>query len=501
MLEAFAAGLDQVWSFNVLLAVLAGVPLGLVFGIIPGLGGLTALALLLPFVYGMEPMPGLAFLLATHAVVYTGGSVTTILLGIPGSPPNAATLIDGYAMNRRGAGGYALGAALMASGLGGLVGVVALVVLLPFLQVIVLSFGSPEIFFLALAGLTFVAVLGQGAMVKGLIAAGIGIVLAQIGYERITGIPRFWMNIDYLLDGVRLVPLALGLFAVPEILALAVGGDKQTSQPSARLARTEVWQGAATVIRRWRLMASSSFIGVVVGIIPGVGGDTAPFIAYGYAKQTTRDGEEWGTGAIGGVIAPESSNNAKEGGALVPTLALGIPGSAGMAILLGGFLVLGLEPGPDFLSLHMDLAVGMTVVLAVANVLAVVILMALVPSLTQIARLRPSLLVPVLLVLVILGAYAINNSSVDVAATFVFGALGVAMRVYGYSRPSLLLGFVLAPFVETYLFISLQAYGAWFFARPGTLILIAFVVASLVWPLMRKKRLKPIRKDENRDGG
>jgi len=489
MLEAFATGLDQVLSIEVLLAVLAGVPLGLIFGIIPGLGGLTALALLLPIVYGMEPMTGLAFLLSTHAVVYTGGSVTTILLGIPGSPPNAATLVDGHALNRRGAGGYALGAALMASGLGGLVGFVALVAMLPFLQAIVLSFGSPEIFFLALTGLTFVAVLGQGAMVKGLIAAGIGIVLAQIGYQRITGIPRFWMDIDYLLDGVRLVPLALGLFAVPEILALAVGGGRQITQSSARLARREVWRGATTVIRRWWLMASSSVIGIIVGIIPGIGGDTAPFIAYGYAKQTTRDDEEWGNGAIGGVIAPESSNNAKEGGALVPTLALGIPGSAGMAVLLGAFLVLGIEPGPDFLSLHMDLAVGMAIVLAVANILAVVILMALVPSLTRIARLRPSLLVPVLLVLVIIGAYAINNSSVDVAATFVFGGLGMAMRAYGYSRPSLMLGFVLAPFVETYLFISLQAYGAWFFVRPGTLILIGFMVASLAWPMLRDRWL------------
>lgn len=486
MLDAVAQGLALFLDAEVLLLVVGAVAIGLLIGVLPGLGGLTALALLMPFVYGMEPMAGLGFLLAAHAVVYTGGALTSVALGIPGSGPNAATVIDGYPMTRAGRGGEALGAAFAASGLGGLIGAAALVCLLPFMKPLVMHIGSPETFLFAVMGVIYVGVLGERSMARGLIAGGLGLFLAQFGYDRLVGVPRFWLEVDYLLDGIRLVPLVLGLFAVPEILALA--GDRRPAAGSRGFGEgiAHIRDGIAVVFRRPYLLVKSSLIGVAIGIIPGVGGDTAPFVAYASAKQTARDPDAYGSGIVEGVIAPEASNNAKEGGALVTTLALGIPGSAGMSVLIGGFLLLGLEPGPDFMTNHMDLAIGLVLVLAFANVVAVFFMVAASPLLLKVADLRPRVLAPVLCVLVVLGAYAYQNEPLDVVATFALGALGCVMKALGYSRPALVLGFVMAPLLETYLHISLQAYGPAFLLRPGVLLLIGLIVLGLSWGRLRR---------------
>lgn len=486
MLAAVADGFALFLNAEVLLLCVLAVFVGLLLGVLPGLGGLTALALLLPFIYGMEPMAGLGFLLAAHAVVYTGGALTSIALGIPGSGPNAATVIDGYPMTRAGKGGIALGAAFASSGLGGVIGVIALVGLLPFLQPIVFHIGSPETFLFAVMGIIYVGVLGERSMARGLIAGGLGVFIALFGYDRLQGVPRFWLGIDYLLDGIRLVPLVLGLFAVPEILDLALGRRAESPVTGSRDRFAQIGQGMKATILRPYLLIKSSLLGVFIGIVPGVGGDTAPFVAYASAKQTSPTPEAFGSGCIEGVIAPEASNNAKEGGALVTTLALGIPGSAGMSVLLGGFLLLGLEPGPDFLAHHMDLAVGLAIVLAFANLIAVVIMIAASPLLLKIADLRPQLLAPILAVLVVLGAYAYQNEPLDVVATFVIGGLGCAMKAMGYSRPALVLGFVMAPLIETYLHITLQAYGMSFLLRPGSLALLALIVMGLSWGRLRR---------------
>jgi putative tricarboxylic transport membrane protein len=238
---------------------------------------------------------------------------------------------------------------------------------------------------------------------------------------------------------------------------------------------------------RW-LFLRSSFIGVFVGIIPGVGGETAPFVAYASAQQISKHPEQFGKGTIEGVIAPESSNNAKEGGALVPTLAFGIPGSSAMALLLGGFLILGLEPGPEFLKNHLDIAFGLALVVAVANVLAAVVMIAVAPKISLVTRIEGHVLGPLLLVLVVLGAYSTSNNAIDVVFVFVFGLLGYFMRALGFSRPALLLGFVLGTAAETYLHISLNAYGGWFFLRPISLALAVAVVMAIFWPLVRRIR-------------
>ncbi len=492
MLEALAGGIALFLDPTVLLLIALAVPVGLVMGVLPGLSGLSALALLLPFVYGMQHMPGLAFLLAAHAVVSTGGSLTAIVLGIPGAPANAATVIDGGPLRAQGRHGEAIGAALAASGLGGLIGVVALIALLPLLLPIVKLFGAPETFVLALLGVICIAIIGREDPLRGLIAAALGMFLSTFGWQRITGEPRFWLDFDYLLDGMRLVPMVLGLFAVPEAIGLGVEAVRRSGNGGRAALQADLGRGLLAPFRRPLLALRSSLIGVLVGIVPGVGGETAPFLAYASAKKRAPASEGFGKGAIAGVVAPECSNNAKEGGALLTTLALGLPGSAGMAVLLGGFLLLGLEPGPDFLDAHMDIAIGLAITLAVANLLAVLLMIACAPLMLRVLAAPARFLSPAIMVLVVLGVYAVANEPYDVLAVFLFGVLGWFMRAYGYSRPALLLGFILAPLIETYLHISLRRYGLDFLLQPGVLAIAAFLLVGLLWPrlwsLLRRGR-------------
>ena len=490
MLEAFGSAVGQVLHPAVIGAMLLGLPLGLIIGLLPGLSGITAFAFLMPFTFGMSPLIGLAFLLSAYAAVSQGGSMTAIVLGVPGEVPNAATVIDGYAMTKQGRAGEAIGAALMASALGGLFGCVLLAILLPILQPIILSFASPENFFLALAGIAFIAVLSAGAPIKGLIAGALGIFMSMFGYSPTDGVPRFWLGIDYMLDGLRLVPLAMGLFAVPEILVLMSSGKTiargGTMEP---ISFHQVIKGGLAVFKHLALFFRSSALGSIIGIMPGVGGATAPFVAYAAGKQMSKDPESFGTGRIEGVIAPESSSNAKEGGALVPTLALGIPGSASMALMLGAFIVLGLQPGPEFLIKHMDLAFGLAMILAFGNVASSVLMFLLSKSLVYVTRVPGNVLAPILLVLVTLGTYSAENNPIDVLFVFIFGILGVTMLRLGYNRPALLLGFVLGETIERYYQVSVHAYGPTFFMRPISIAIIVAALVCMLWPSRKRVAL------------
>ena len=487
MLDMFASAAGQVAQPAVLGIMAIALPVGLVVGLLPGLSGLSAFAFLIPFTFGMNPLVGLAFLLASYAAVSQGGSMTAILIGVPGEVPNAATVIDGYQLAKAGRAGEAIGAALMASALGGLFGCILLVILLPVLQPVILAFASPENFFVALAGIAFIAVLSAGAPVKGLIAGALGVFLSLFGYDPTEGIPRFWMGFDYMLDGMRLVPLAMGLFAIPEILALMSTGKSIAANAVEPVSFRQTVKGAVAVLRYWSTFFRSAAIGSVVGIMPGVGSSAATFVAYAAARQSSSEPDKFGKGSIEGVIAPESASNAKEGGALVPTLALGIPGSASMALLLGAFIIFGLQPGPEFLAKHMDLALSLALICAFANVGSSVLMFALSKWLVYITRIPGHIFAPILLVLVVIGAYAAENNVGDVVFVFIFGALGVAMERFGYSRPALLLGLVLGELLERNLEISLAAHGPFFFLRPISLAIIAAALACMLWP--NRKRL------------
>jgi len=489
MLEAFVSAAGQIATPIVLGTMLLGLPLGLMIGLLPGLSGITAFAFLIPFTFGMPPLTGLAFLLAAYAAVSQGGSMTAIVLGVPGEVPNAATVIDGYAMTKQGRAGEAIGAALMGSALGGLFGCILLAILLPVIQPIILSFASPENFFLALSGIAFISVLSAHAPNRGLIAGGLGIFMSIFGYSPTDGIPRFWMGFDYLLDGFRLVPLAMGLFAVPEILSLMTSGKSIAPTGGVTLepiSLRQVVKGGLAVFAHFGVFLRSSAIGSLIGIMPGVGGATAPFVAYAAARQTSSNPETFGNGRIEGVIAPESSSNAKEGGALVPTLALGIPGSASMALLLGAFIILGLQPGPEFLVKHLDLAFAMAMILAFGNVGSSLLMFLVSKSLIYVTRVPGRVLAPILLVLVTIGTYAAENNPIDVVFVFIFGVLGVTMDRLDYNRPALLLGFVLGETIERYFQVSLNAYGPLFFLRPISIGIIVAALLCLLWPIRKR---------------
>jgi TctA family transporter len=488
MFEAFLSAGGQLLNPVVIGAMLIALPIGVVVGLLPGLSGLTAFAFLIPFTFGASPLVGLAFLLASYAAVSQGGSITAIVLGVPGEVPNAATVIDGYPMAKAGRAGEAIGGALMASAMGGLFGCLLLAILLPVIQPIILKFASPEHFILSLVGISFIAVLSAGSPLRGLIAGALGIFFSLFGYSPTDGVPRFWMNIDYLLDGLRLVPLALGLFAIPEIIALMTSGktiaQAGTTEP---ISYRQVGRGAMAVFRHFGVFLRSSAIGSVIGIMPGVGATTATFVAYAAARQTSPNPGSFGTGRIEGVIAPEASSNAKEGGALVPTLALGIPGSAAMALLLGAFIVVGLQPGPEFLIKHMDIAFALAMILAFGNVGSSILMFLLSKSLIYVTRVPGHVLAPILLVLVVIGTFSAENNVFDVLFVFIFGVLGVAMERLDYNRPALLLGFVLGESIERYYQVSVNAYGSFFLARPISIAIIVIALVVLMWP--NRKRI------------
>lgn len=479
LLEQAIQGFLAVFDLATLPLVLLGIPIGLIFGILPGLSGLTALALLMPFIFGMEPGKALAFLMAAHAVIYTGGSVTAILLNIPGSPPNAATLIDGFPMTQKGLAGRALGNALTSSALGGVFGGIVLIGLVFAVRPIIMAFGLPEYFFLILLGLSFISVIGKGSAVKGLISGIMGIFLSFVGIHALTGEPRFWFGSLQLLEGFGIIPVALGIFAMPEIIRLFTRGGTIVQVERASVRPGLVWEGVKDIFRHFRLFLQSSAVGTGVGIIPGVGGDVAPFVAYGIAKSSSKHPEEFGQGCVEGVIAPESANNAKEGGALLPTLAFGIPGSAAMALLLGAFLLVGLKPGPMFLQEHTDIAFTLAGTIILANLLGAAVLLLLAGKLSRLAFLRGSILGPVILVLVVIGAFSVRGNPWDVVFVFIFGALGYAMRAFDYNRPAFFLGFILGVMAETYFGLSLRTYGPLFFLRPISLALLLITLLAM----------------------
>lgn len=487
MIEALTDALLSFANISFWLYLVTGVFIGLFFGLVPGLSGMTALAVLLPLIYGMPPGLGLAFLLAAHAIVYTGGSVTAVLLSIPGAPANAATLIDGFPMTQKGKAGQAIGAAVTASAVGGVIGAIVLFFLSWLVSDIVLVFGAPEIFVVVLLGILFISVLGRGSMIKGLISGGLGMMFSFVGYQLVTGAPRGTFGWTYLYDGFPLIPMALGLFAIPEMIALAKQGTIASTSGSYSSSISEILDGAKEVFRGWWLTLRSSAIGIGIGIVPGAGGETAPFVAYAFAKESSKKGDQFGKGCIEGVIAPESANNAKEGGALLPTLALGIPGSAGMAILLGGFWIVGLEPGPLFLKEHLEIAYVMILALVLGNVIGAGIVILFSRYLSKIPLISGNFIVPLILSFSCIGAFLPKSNLWDVLIMIPLAALGYGLRELGYNRPAFMLGFVLTDLAEKYFFITLDSYG-WqgFFLRPISLSMIILLCAYLSYGHLKK---------------
>jgi TctA family transporter len=494
MLEALFEGLVLVLQWKALAFMLLGILLGFWVGLLPGLGGATTLALMLPFVYTMQPVEAFAFLLGMHSVTATTGDITSVLFGVPGEAASAATVLDGYAMAKKGEAGRALGAALASSLVGALVGAVALAVAIPVVRPLVLTFGSPELFMLALVGIAFIAALsspsGRG-MLRGFLAGALGLFLGTIGQDPQAGVARYALGTLYLWQGLDLVPVLVGLFAIPEIIDLVVRGTSIAgAAPAGKLSRGAL-EGVKDTFRHFWLTIRCSLIGTFIGILPGMGGAVAQWMAYGHATQSARTAEErrgFGQGDVRGVLGPGAANNSKEGGALIPTIAFGVPGSTAMAILLGGFYLLGLVPGPDMLSKHLAVTFSMVWTIVIANVVTVIACFALLNKLAQLTTVRGSLLIPVILVLVFIGSFTSNNHYGDLVVTIVFGAVGYLMVLSGWPRAPLVLGLVVGKIAENNLYISIARYEAAWLTRPVVLVLIAVTVAVIVYPLFQARR-------------
>jgi TctA family transporter len=488
MLEAMLGGLAIVLSWPAILYMLLGVFTGLFLGVLPGIGGPVILALLLPFAFTMGKVEALTFLLSAHAVGVTGGSITAILFGVPGTGTNAATVLDGYPLAQRGEAGRAIGAALTASAVGGVMGALTLGLLIPVLRPLVLSFGPSEFLMLSVMGLAFLSSLSEGDHLKAIISGLLGLMFSFVGEETIMGTKRFTFGQLYLWEGVKLVPAVVGLFAVAEMVSLLAGGGS-----IARNAKVS-WQGGPLagvreVFKKWGLVLRCSIIGIVVGIVPGLGGDVACFIAYGHGAQTTREKVKFGEGNIDGVIAPESANNAKEGGALVPTIGFGIPGSAGMAVLLGALMMIGLTPGKELLQSHLDITFSLVWMVSLANILAAVIMLFVTPSLARLTVMEGSVLAPGVLIVALIGSYLSSESLGDVMMALAIGLLGYGMKRYHYSRATFILGLVLGKIVEQNLFLSLRIHEGFSFlvTRPITFLLFVTSVLVAFFPLYRHK--------------
>ncbi len=486
----FSSLIGLVTSPTMMGLILLAIPLGMFFGAVPGLGGKLGIALMIPFVFGMDMVPGAVFLLAMHSVVHTGGSVPSILFGVPGTGPDAATIIDGLPMTQKGQAGRALGASLGASGVGGIIGAIVLAVLIPVLEPVVLAFSPAEFFLLAILGIVFIALLSGNSLTKGVIVGLFGLMLAFVGMDPQLGVARYAGEWLFLWDGVDIITAILALFAVPEMIALGVKGGSMSmvSKSAARISMAEVVDGIWDVFRHWGLTLRTSIIGAVIGIIPGLGGDAASWICYGHAVQSSKTPERFGKGAVEGVIAPETANNSKEGGSLLPTLFFGVPGSSGMAILMGAFVILGIQPGPMLIQTHLDLVWTLIWALVLANAIAVVMFLGVARWLGLLSFVRGGLLIPLVLLLALLGSYLSRGHWENLVVIALLGLLGYGLKRFGWPRPPFVIGLVLGPIAEKSLHKALALWGGAFLLRPLSMVIIGIIAVTVAFTIFQRRK-------------
>jgi putative tricarboxylic transport membrane protein len=488
VLDGLIQGLHLILTVHGIGMLALGVVVGLVFGAIPGLGGTTAMALFIPLTYGMQSQDAMALAGGIMGAVAFGGTITAILLNTPGTPMSAATCFDGYPLAQQGKAGMAIGAAGMSSSLGGLFGVLILVAVMPIARALVLSFGPAEFFMMALLGLSSIAASTGGMFLRGLISGAVGLMMAYVGYDSVSGGIRYTLDIDYLWDGIPLVPSLIGLFAIAEMIKLSVVGGTvvRTKEFGERI--VGVRDGIAATFRNWPTVLRGSMLGALIGAIPGVGGTVASFLAYSVTVQVSKHPDRFGKGEIQGVIGPESAINAKDGGALIPTLAFGIPGSAEMAVFLGMLVLHGLEPGPLLLIEHQAEMFSLIVALTISCVFATILGLSVTRWLSLITLVDVHILVPAVVSVSLVGAYALNNKIGDVIIAAVMGLLGYQMIKYNFPRVTMVIALVLGNLAERSFHQAMQlSDGYWtvFFRRPISAILLVLILISLTIPAMR----------------
>jgi TctA family transporter len=478
-LEALLALADPVR----LAILIAGVLVGLVLGVIPGLGGVVGLTLLIPFTYKLDTYSAFALLLGMAAVTTISDLIPAVLFGVPGSVGAAATVIDGHALAKQGQAGRALGAGYTAALIGGVLGALLLAAVIPLIRPFVLYIGSPELLSFSIFGMSMVAVLSGRAPLKGFAGAGLGIMLAMIGSGSPTGNERWTFGTIYLWDHLPLIPFTLGLFAMPELAEMAILRTSIARNPkNLDFSVAAQWQGARDALRHWWLVLRCGWLGALLGTVPGLGAASIDWIAYGHAVRSEKNGR-FGEGDIRGVIAPEASNNSKEGGHLVTTIAFGVPSGVSMAVLLSAFLLHGLVPGPDMLTKHLDVTFLIMWSLTIAHVIGGAICLAASGAFARLALVPAGKLVPIILALMFLSAFQGSQSWGDLYSLVFFGAVGWVMKQFHWPRPPLMLGFVLGSVFERNYFISTEIYGWHWLLRPGVLVILAVTLWVVARPL------------------
>lgn len=480
MFEALFEGLGLIFQWHVLAYFALGCVIGILLGAVPGMGGAIGLVLLLPFTFDMEPVAAFALLLASWASTSTSGAITSVLLGVPSTAASQATVLDGYPMAKRGEAARALGASFTASAIGGVCGAAALGISLPLILPVILAFESPEQFMLGMLGLAMVGSLSGRSVVKGVVAALFGLLLATIGLPESQAIPRYTFGTLYLLDELPLIPVLLGLFAIPEVMELAIKNVSIAQSGQTDENREGLLKGVRDAFKHWWLVVRCSIVGAYIGMLPGLGASIVGWATYAHAKQSVKDDSEFGHGDVRGLLAPEAANNALRGGALIPTLSLGIPGSVGTAILMGALIMHGLRPGPGMLSEELPMTFSFVWMIAIASVVATLILLRTVNQVAKVATLPGQLVVPGVLLFVFMGAWLGSASIGAWVSCVAIGVIGFFMKRGGWPRPPVILALVLGEILERSFQISTRIHeGPGWLGRPIVIVLILIIAITI----------------------
>ncbi len=486
LLQNILTGFQNVLNFNVFLMINFGLVLGIIFGVLPGLTATMGVALFMPLTFGMDPILGITMLLGIYCGGIYGGSVTANLIKTPGTPASAATILDGYPLVQQGHAGKALDMSLVASVIAGLFSAVILLLVAPQLARFALKFGPPEYFALAMFGLTIIASVASKNIFKGVIMGALGMYISMIGMDEIGGMPRLTFGHPYLAGGIKLIPALIGLFAISEILNKVRMGQYNIKESTEFKNESITWTELKASLRT---IFKSSAIGTFIGAVPGTGAAIASFLSYNEAIRSSKTPEKFGTGHLDGVAASEAGNNGVTGATLIPLLTLGIPGDTVTAVLLGALLMQGLQPGPALFRDHAPVVYTIMVALILVNLFMLLQGKLFVRAFANVTKIPVNLLLPILLVLCVTGAYAENNTMFDVWMMFIFGIVGYVLVRNDFPVTPLLLARILGPLAEVSmrqsLIMSGGSYGI-FFTRPICLFFVVLALLSIVFAIFKK---------------
>ncbi|MDR3296486.1 MAG: tripartite tricarboxylate transporter permease [Clostridiales Family XIII bacterium] len=494
-LAAFSEALQLIFADFNFLYIILGALLGVVFGVIPGLSAPILLSLLIPLTISMRFDSALLLLGAALGGTTFSGAITSILFGVPGTANNIATTLDGFPLAKQGRATEAITAAATASVFGTIFGNFILLLLIPGLSKIVVAFGPPEIFWITMLGIFLISIAARESMFKGLLSGGIGLLLSTHGYSTATGLLRFTFGVAYLWNGFGVLTVTLGLFGIAEVINLILGRNKIADSAVDLPIKGSIASGFLFTAKNFPTVIRCGIIGMVVGIIPGAGAGIADTVAYVSAKKSSRNPESFGNGNMIGVIAPESSNNAKDAGAMVPLLAFGIPGSLATAIILGAFILHGIQPGPKMLTEYLPSSMVLVLAVFFSGILSSVFGVAGLPIWKAVTKIPASYLFVFVIGVSTLGVYGTNSNAKDVLVVFLFGILGYVMIRYSFNRVALILGLVLGPVAESSFLRALQISEgnyAVFFRSSICIALVVLMVGYAFWPAI-KARMRPGR--------